>query len=217
MFVGHFGVALAGKKTAERPSLGTLFMASQWIDLIWPLLLLLGWEQVAIEPGNTAVTPLNFLHYPITHSLGAVLGWGLLFAGVYYWQKKDRTGALWLGLLVVSHWLLDFITHRPDLPLFPGEAIKVGLGLWNSIPGTLVAELAIFGFGIFIYLRKTRPTAKTGSWSFWALIVFLGIIYFGNIFGPPPPSVNAIGIAGLSQWLIVAWCYWIDRHREISS
>ena len=216
MFIGHFATGLAAKKVVQKPSLGTLFIAAQFIDLLWPLLLIFGLESVVVDPGNTVVTPLNFTNYPISHSMLAVLIWALLFGGVYYMIKKDKKTSIWLGVLVFSHWLLDFLTHRPDLPLIPGLVqMKVGLGLWNSLAGTLIVELGLFGLGIYLYLSATKSRNKTGIYAFWSLVVFLLIIYTGNIIGPPPPSdVFAIGMMGMSQWLLVIWAYWIDYNRE---
>ena len=216
MFIGHFATGLAAKKVAQKPSLGTLFMAAQFIDLLWPVLLLLGWENVIVDPGNTIVTPLNFTDYPFSHSMLFVLIWAVLFATVYYFIKKDKVSSIWLGVLVFSHWLLDLLTHRPDLPLMPGSGqTKVGLGLWNSLVGTMVVELGLFAFGIYIYLKVTKAKNKTGTYAFWALMIFLFFIYLSNIFGPPPPpDVTTLGVVGLSQWLLVIWAYWIDRNRE---
>jgi len=217
MFIGHFALGLCAKKIANKPSLGTLFLAAQFVDLLWPVLLLLGLESVIVEPGNTVITPLNFTNYPISHSLLMSIVWGVVVGGVYYIFRKDRKGSIWLGMLVVSHWILDFITHRPDLPLYPGGA-KVGLGLWNSLPGTFLVEGIIFIIGIYFYLKSTKVKNKTGVYSFWGLIVFLVIIYINNLFGPPPPdSSTTIAFVGLSQWLLVAWCYWIDRNRTTVS
>ena len=216
MFIGHFATGLAAKKVTQKPSLGTLFIAAQFIDLLWPVLLIFGLESVVVDPGNTVVTPLNFTNYPISHSMIAVLLWAFLFGGVYYMIKKDKMASIWLGVLVFSHWLLDFLTHRPDLPLIPGLVqIKVGLGLWDSLAGTLIVELGLFGLGIYLYLSATKAKNKTGVYAFWSLIVFLLIIYTGNIIGPPPPpDTFAIGMLGLSQWLLVIWAYWIDYNRE---
>jgi hypothetical protein len=215
LFVGHFGAGLAAKALAPRVSLGSLFLAAQFIDLAWPTLLLLGVERVRIAPGITAVTPLDFEHYPFTHSLLAVLLWGAGLAVVYRLISKDCRSALVLGALVVSHWLLDLVVHRPDLPLYPGSA-KVGLGLWDSVAGTLVVELAVFGLGATLYLRATRSRDRTGAWALWSLLGFLLLVHLGNLLGPPPPSVAAIAWVGQAQWLLVLWGYWIDRHREPS-
>jgi membrane-bound metal-dependent hydrolase YbcI (DUF457 family) len=213
MFIGHFGAAFAAKKIDNKPSLGTLFMASQFIDLLWPIFLILGLEKVKIDPGNTAFTPLDFIYYPFTHSLFGTIVWAILFAGIYYLIKKNLKISLILAMLVISHWLLDFLTHRPDLLIFPFGDYKVGLGLWNSIPATLVVESLIFASGIFLYFKSTRAKNKVGNIGLWSLIVFLIVVYLANIFGPPPPSENEIGYAGLALWILVAWAYWVDKNR----
>ena len=165
MFVGHLAVGFGGKAAARDTSLATLFMAAQFIDLLWPTLLLIGLETVAIQPGITRVTPLDFVDYPITHSLLAVIGWAVLFGAVYFMARRYRIGALMVGAAVLSHWLLDFITHRPDLPLYPGGA-RVGLGLWNSLWGTLGVELTLFAIGVWLYARTTRAADRAGSLGF---------------------------------------------------
>ena len=217
MFIGHFAAGLATKKVAAKPSLGTLFIAAQFIDLLWPVLLLMGMESVVVDPDNTVVTPLNFTHYPISHSLLAVLIWAVLLGGIYFLIKRDKKSSIWLGLLVISHWLLDLVVHRPDLPLLPGRGqIKVGLGLWNSLYGTMILELALLGIGVYFYTSVTKARNKTGRYAFWALIVFLVLVYFSNLFGPPPPpDESMIGLVGLSQWILVIWAYWIDYNREM--
>ena len=162
MFIGHFGVALAAKKVAPRTSLGTLVMAAQFVDLLWPLFLLLGVERVIIAPGTTAVTPLDFISYPLSHSLLADLGWACLFAGIYKIVKHDSRGAVCLWFVLISHWLLDALSHRPDLPLYPGSSTYVGLGLWNSRVWTILVESAIFAIGARLYARATHPRDRIG-------------------------------------------------------
>ncbi|WP_224962371.1 metal-dependent hydrolase [Geomonas subterranea] len=213
MFIGHFAVGLGAKAAAPKTSLGTLFLASQFVDLLWPTLLLLGFERVHIAPGITSVTPLDFEWYPISHSLLAVTGWAVLVALVYQAARKYPPGAIVLGLAVLSHWFLDLVVHRPDLPLVPGGSMKVGMNLWNSLAGTFIVEMGLFAVGLVLYLRKTNARDAVGRWGLWALIVLLMGIYLGNLFGPPPPSVAAIAWVGQSQWLLVLWGYWVDRHR----
>lgn len=215
MFLGHFAVGFGAKAVARKTSLGTLFLSVQFVDLIWPTLLLLGIEHVRIEPGITTVTPLNFVHYPITHSLLMVLAWGAAFGGIYWLARKYTVGAIVVGLGVVSHWVLDLIVHRPDLPLYPGDSPEVGLGLWNSLAGTLAVEGLLFAAGVALYLRVTRAKNRIGLYAFWSLVGFLALIYVANIFGPPPPDVRAIAWAGHLQWLFILWGYWIDRHRDV--
>lgn len=213
MFLGHFGVGFAGKKFSKSASLGTYFMAAQWIDLLWPILLLLGIEKVKIEPGISNVTPLNFNYYPFTHSLAAAIIWGVIFGVIYFLIKKNSKTSIILGVFVVGHWVLDFLVHIPDLPIFPGSELKVGLGLWNSFTATIILEGLIFGIGIYLYYKVTKTKNKTGTYSLIGLVVFLILIYISNLFGPPPDSVKAIGIVGNAQWLIILWGYWIDKNR----
>ncbi len=213
MFIGHIGLALAAKSVAPKPLLGTLTLAAQWADGLWPIFLLLGWEQVRIVPGITAVTPLLFVSYPYTHSLIADVFWGVILGGVYFALRRDRNAAFWLFALVISHWVLDFISHRADMPLWPGGAMY-GLGLWYSVPATLFVEFGLFGFGVVVYARVTRPRDRLGSVLLWIFIAVLAVIYLMSVFGPPPPSVEVLAWSGLLGWLFLAWAYWIDRHRE---
>jgi hypothetical protein len=138
----------------------------------------------------------------------------LLFGAVYFLIRRDRRTSLVLGLAVLSHWLLDWLSHRPDLPLFPGGA-RVGLGLWQSLPATLVVELGLFIVGVALYRRVTRAADRTGRWALWSLVTLLVVIYAGNLFGTPPPDATAIGWVGQAQWLLIAWAYWLDRHRPV--
>lgn len=212
MFIGHAAVALAAKPLAPRASLALLLAAAFWVDMVWPVFLLLGIEQVRIDPGNTAFTPLDFVHYPWTHSLAAVIVWSLLFGLVCI--RIGRLEALILGSLVFSHWLLDALSHRPDLPLWPGSGALIGFGLWNSVPATLIVECAMFAAGVAIYVRSAPSRDRIGTWAFWGLIGFFAIAYLGNAFGPPPPNVQAIAIAGIAGVaLFTVWSWWADRHR----
>ncbi len=167
MFIGHFAVGFGAKRFAPRVSLGTLFLAAQFIDLLWPTLLLFGVERVRIAPGITAFTPLDFEHYPWSHSLFMVVVWGGLFGVVYYALRRDVRASVVLAMAVLSHWLLDFFTHRPDLPLWL-DGSRVGLGLWNSVPATLVVEIGLFVCGILLYVRTTRARDAAGRWTLWA-------------------------------------------------
>lgn len=214
MFIGHLGVGLGAKKIDTKPSLGTLFFAAQFIDLLWPIFLLLGIEEVKIDPGNTIFTPLDFVYYPFTHSFAGVLFWGIVVGAGYYFINKNSKTAVLLGALVVSHWVLDLLVHAPDLPIVPGLDIKIGLGLWNYFVLTLIVELAIFAVGTFFYLQVTKAKNKKGNYGFWGLIIFLLLTYFMNIFGSTPPSVEAIAWVGNFQWIVIIWAYWVDRNRE---
>jgi hypothetical protein len=213
MFIGHFGVALAARKVAPKPSLGTLAFAALLVDGIWPIFLLLGWETVAIVPGTTVVSPLVFVSYPFTHSLVAGVLWAGLLAGSWYALRRDRSGALWLAALVLSHWVLDVASHRPDVPVLLDGPV-LGLGLWNSLPASLAVELALFAAGAWIYASATTARDRIGTWSLIAFVLVLTALYVSSVFGPPPPSVEVLATSGLAGWLFIAWAYWIDRHRD---
>jgi hypothetical protein len=216
MFIGHYGLGLASKRVAPTLSLGTLFLASQWADLLWPVLLLTGVERVSIRPGITTVSPFDFEYYPYSHSLVALIFWGILLGLIY----RALTGRSWrsavvIGALVVSHWFLDVIVHRPDMPLAPGVGLRLGLGLWNSLAGTLIVEFGLFAMGIWLYVKTTVARDRIGSVGLWCLLVFLALVELANLLGPPPPpGASAVAMAGLAMWLLVLWGYWVDRHRE---
>jgi hypothetical protein len=214
MFIGHFAVALAARPAAPRASLGTLFIACELVDLVWPVLLLAGVERVVIRPGITAFTPLDFVHYPWTHSLLMSVVWAVAFAALYFSFTKKGREAVVVGLVVLSHWFLDLVMHRPDLPLAPGGEQRFGLGLWNSVAGTLAIEMGLFIFALAFYLRKTRPLDRAGNWGLWLLVALLVVSYLGAAFGAPPPSVEAIAWLGIAGGIVFAgWGYWLDRHR----
>jgi len=214
MFIGHFGLGFGAKRAAPAVSLGTLFIACQFADLLWPTLVILGYERVEVQTGATVMTPLNFISYPYSHSLVALCAWGAMFGAAYILVRRGRIqAALTIALLVVSHWLLDYVTHRPDMPLTLSGSTRVGLGLWNSMIGTLVVEGAIFAAGIVLYLRATTARDRVGVWSFWGLVAFLIVVHLASTFGPPPPTASAVAWSAQAMWLIVAWGYWVDRHR----
>jgi uncharacterized membrane protein YhaH (DUF805 family) len=215
MFIGHFAVGFAAKRLAPQASLGTLLLATSFVDLVWPVLLIAGLEHARIDPGNTAFTPLDFYDYPITHSVVGGLLWAALLGGVWYARRRIGRAALVIGSLVMSHWVLDAISHRPDMPVLPNGPY-VGLGLWNSVAATMVVEGAMFAAGVAIYVRMTRARDRVGTWSLVALVAFLCVMYVLNAVAPPPPSARALAYGALLAWLLIPWPYWIDRHRVVS-
>ena len=213
MFIGHFAVGFAAKRALPRLSLAALFVAVQFADLLWPVLVASGVESVRIAPGDTAFTPLEFLSYPWSHSLLMLAVWGLIFGAAVGARTRVPRALPLIAVLVVSHWVLDWVTHRPDMPLYPGSA-KIGLSLWNSVPMTLLIELAMYAAGVAIYARTTQPIDAGGRWGFWVFVATLLMIYLANLSGPPP-SIAAIWIAGLAGGAVLtAWSWWFDRHRR---
>lgn len=216
MILGHYAVAFGAKCYAPRASLGTLIFAAILLDLLCSVFLLLGWERVRIVPGLMSASPLDFEHYPISHSLLSALVLAGVLGGAYLIFRRYPRGAAVLALAVISHWVLDLPMHRPDLPLWPGSDIKLGFGLWNSIPGTLLIELSLLAAGVVLYTRVTHPRDHTGTRALLAMVGFLVIIFLVTLFGPPPPNQDALAIASLTLWLTVPWGYWTDRQREPS-
>lgn len=215
MFLGHFGVAFAAKRAAPEVSLGTLFAAAQAADLLWPNLVLAGLERVEVEPGATVVTPLDFVHYPWSHSLLAMSVLGLVVAGLWRLLREGRyESALVVLATILSHWFVDLVVHRPDLPLAPGDGPRLGLGLWNSLPATLAVEGGLLAVGLSVYLRSSRGRDRIGRIGLGALVAFLVVVYLASVFGPPPPSAAAVAWVAQSMWLLVAWGWWVDRHRD---
>jgi hypothetical protein len=215
MFIGHFALAFGAKKYAPEVSLGILFLACQLADIIWPNLVILGLEVVEIDPGNTAMTPLNFLYYPFSHSLVTLLLWSALFAALYaFLTHTGKKPAIVIALLVLSHWVLDFLTHRPDMPITLNDPSPLGLGLWNFPFIAVPLELLIFGAGIWLYTRHTRAKNRQGSIGFWMLVIFLLVVYTASLFGPPPPSASAVVWSAQALWLIIAWGFWVDHNRQ---
>lgn len=214
MFIGHFAVGFAAKKYAPRTSLCVLLAAPLLSDLLWPAFLLLGWERVRIDPGNTKVTPFDFVYYPWSHSLLFCAIWATLFAFIYDRLTGYRPGtiAIWIG--VVSHWVLDWITHAPDMPLYPGGP-RFGLGLWNSIAGTMAVEITMFAVGIALYVLATHARDRIGRYAFLAYVVLLIASYAGDIFSGPPASVRKdVAWPGLIAGpIMLVWAWWFDRHR----
>jgi hypothetical protein len=214
MFLGHFAVALGAKKAAPETSLGTLVVGAQLADLVWPIFLLLGWERVEIVPGITRITPLDFISYPYSHSLAAEALWAAAIGGVYYAVRRYARGAIVLALSVPSHWLLDFIAHRPDMPLVPGGT-RYGIGLWNHPAATIVVEFALFAGGMAIYLRTFRTKDRVHAYTLGALLILLSALYLAAILGPPPPDVETLAISALAMWLTLPWAAWGDRSSEL--
>jgi membrane-bound metal-dependent hydrolase YbcI (DUF457 family) len=213
MFIGHYAVGFAAKKASPGISLGWLFLAVQFLDLIWPTLLLLNIEKVDINHDPNQLTPLIFTSYPISHSLLMVIGWSILFGFIYWLIKKNIRYAVVLGMCVLSHWILDFIVHYPDLPLYPGNSPKVGLSLWGFPVIESIIELLMFITGVTIYLRITAAKNKIGTYVLWTLIVLLVGAFVANIFGPSPTDVKSVAWGAQLLWIFVGLAFWTDYNR----
>ena len=215
MFIGHFGVGFASKRFAPRVPLVLLLVAALVPDILGPFFSLLGWEHVRIAQGNTRFTPLDLYDYPWSHSLLMTIAWATLLALMYWFWQSDRIASLVIWIGAASHWVLDWITHRPDLPLYPGAQGRYGLGLWNSIPGTMFLELAIFGIGVWMYVHGTTPRDQIGKYIFFAYVLILLLLYVAIPFSSPPQSVRQLNYTSIVLTVILlAWASWIDARRD---
>ena len=213
MFIGHYALGLATKRVEPRLPLAMLLALPQVLDLLWPIFVLAGVERVEVAPGDTAFTPLRFVSYPWSHSLVMSMVWGVGLAAVVRARGAPVRAAGLVAALVVSHWILDVASHRPDMPLWPGGGPMLGLGLWRSIPATLVVEIGMYAAGVALYARATEPRDRTGTWAYAGLAGLLFVVYVANLLGPPPPSAKAVAASALALWLIPLWGVWIERHR----
>jgi membrane-bound metal-dependent hydrolase YbcI (DUF457 family) len=216
VFVGHFAVAFAAKPLAPKVSLPALILAAALSDALWILFFVLGIEQVVIRPGLMAANSLDLVYIPFSHSLLMDAFWGGLFGGLYFMKRRDSRGAWILFAAVLSHWLLDFATHRPDMPLAPGIGMRFGLGLWNSRAATFIVEGALWFGAVILYARATRPNNRAGVYAFWTMIVLLTALWVISLGGAPPPSLSSLAIVNTIFFAVVlSWAYWMNRSRDV--
>src|SRR5260370_23436529 len=157
MFIGHNAVGFASKKLAPSTSLLLLMGAPMLLHLLWPIFLLLGIEHVRIQPGATKLTPMDFYDYPWSHSLLMAAVWSIVAGVLYFAFTRYKRGAIVIGIGVISPWVLDYLTHLADLPLWPGGP-KVGLGLWNAPLAEIGIAAPMFAIGVALHRHITRPS-----------------------------------------------------------
>jgi membrane-bound metal-dependent hydrolase YbcI (DUF457 family) len=214
MFIGHFAVGFAAKKFAPCAFMAALIAAPIFLDMLWPLFLLLGWEHARINPGNTRYTPIDLYDYPWSHSLVMSIVWATALALLYQAVTRYKPGSVAVCFGVVRHWILDWITHRPDMPLYPGGGPRLGLGLWNSFAGTMIVEIGMLAAAVALYMSGTRARDGIGRYAFAAYVILLLMVFVGDRFSPPPDSMNEVAWTGLAAAVVVVpWAWWFDRHR----
>ena len=217
MFAGHYAVAFGLKRVEPRISLGALFLAVQLVDIAWGGTIFLGWEHARVVPGYLAASPLEFLDYPITHSLIAGMAWAAAMALIYYSLPTTNVTHHWrasliVGLAVLSHWPLDVIVHGPDLPLTPAGSARLGLGLWRSVPLTLLVELGLLAVGAALYatLRSRRHPVRPLRLA--TLLAVIVAFYLSSFLGTPPADMRVIGaLATLGCLALAGLAWWADR------
>lgn len=222
MFIGHYGIALVLKKAYNGLSIGWLFIAVQLVDIVWTILVLLGVEKVAIVPGITKVNPLDFYYYPYTHSLIAFFFWSfLVFIICYFIKNKSGLSRFKFGLIlafvVFSHFLLDVITHRPDIPLAGEESVKIGFGLWNHVAFSYILEAVIFIVGFWLYFKSGLLKTTKRKAAFLIFAVSLLVLNLINLLGSPPSDTNIVALSGLSLYIVIAlFGFWIDKQKSVT-
>jgi hypothetical protein len=216
MLVGHFAIGLGAKPIAPRVSVGTLMLAAVVADLLFWIFVLLGIEHVRVQPGITVTNALDLYDIPLSHSLLMDSGWAVLLGSFYFLRHRNLRGAWVLGAVVLSHWVLDFVSHRPDMPLAPGLHIYLGLGLYNSRVGIFLVEGVLWVVGVVIYAQATKPKNHAGRFGFWLVVALLTLLWISTLNGRPPSNLRAAGISSLIFFLcVVAWAYWIDRVHSL--
>ena len=215
MFVGHFAVGFFAKLVAPRVSLPVLFAAVSFLDILWPLFIVLGIEHARIVPGITEASPLDLYDFPWSHSLVTSLAWSIAFALPLFTARHVREGLVVAGC-VFSHFVLDFVTHRPDLPLAPGMEERYGLGLWNALVPAVVIEASLFALGVIAYVRGTKATGRWGTIGLYSFVALMTLSWLSGVFGPAPPGIQVVAITALIFIPItLAWSWKIDRARPI--
>ena len=215
MFVGHLAVALAAKRYEPDVNLAWFIAGVSAFDLVWPIFVLAGLEHVSITPGATAFTPLVFDSYPWSHSLVMTAIWGLLLIIIARFAKVPSSAWTLLAFCVFSHWPLDVLTHAPDMPLWPGNSPKLGLGLWNSIPGTFLVEGAMWLVGIAIYVQTLSQRGRRPGIPFWSFVFVSTFLWASGPWGPQPPDERTVAMFSMVGWIVVPWAWWADRRGKL--
>lgn len=218
LFIGHYGVSLGAQPAGKRVPLWVLFIAVQWLDVIWSVLVLSGVEKLRIVPGYTEANSLDLFYMPYTHGLAGAIVASLAFGGlVAISLNKDRRATFLLVTLVsFSHWLLDLIVHTNDLPLY-GNTAKVGFGLWRHVALSFPVELSVLAAGAWLYARSTKFVSAKGRFAYWGFVIVLAALQGYANFGPPPSSPNAMAATALAFYLMLAALAACLEHFAIES
>jgi hypothetical protein len=213
MFVGHYGVSFAARRAGKRVPLWVWFIAVQWLDVIWSVLVLMGIEKLRIVPGFTEANPLDLYYMPYTHGLPGAIVLSLILGGIVALFTTGNRGAtiLLVAAASFSHWVLDLLVHTPDLPLYDNTA-KVGFGLWRHVAFSFPLELIVLGLGAWLYALMTGFASAKGRYVFWGFVVFLAAMQVYANFGPPPASPEVMAVMALAFYLVLALlAAWVER------
>jgi len=217
MLVGHFAVGLAAKRIEPMVSLGTLVLASMTADFLWCIFMMAGIEHVQIKPGMGAANYFAASDIVMSHSLLMDGLWAALLSAAYFLKRRSPRGAYVIFAVVISHWLLDWISHRPDMPLSPGVHRYFGLGLWGSIPAAVIVEGGFWLLAVIVYSRATHAKNRTAIYAYWIVVAVLTLVWYNNLAGPPPPNPQTVPVTSFLLFsLVAAWAYWMNRIRSAS-
>ncbi|MGE5110213.1 MAG: hypothetical protein ACM3JB_05095 [Acidobacteriaceae bacterium] len=215
VLVGHVAAGMIAKRIEPKVSLGTFVLAAMLADLLWCIFMLAGVEHVHYGVGMGTANYVTDSNTPFSHGLLTNMLWAGLFAVAFFVKRHYWRGTLLILAVVLSHWILDFISNR-EMPLVPGMSKVFGLDLWASTPLTLVVEGGLWLVGIIVYLRQTPASSRIGVYGFWFVAALITLVWYNNIAGPPPPNPNSAPIFALILFsLIVAWAYWMNRARSL--
>jgi hypothetical protein len=222
MFAGHYGVAFGAKPAARQVPLWVWFIAVQWLDVIWSLLVLAGIEKVRIVPGFTEANTLDLYYMPYTHGLPGAIALSLFLGGIVAIFTKENRGAITLLVAAASfsHWVLDLVVHVPDLPLYDDSA-KVGFGLWRNVAVSFPLELIVLGLGAWLYARAATFKNANGRYAFWGFVAVLGVLQIVANFGSAPSSPESMAITALGLYLglalLAAWVEWFASGEAVAA
>ncbi|SCK12308.1 hypothetical protein VAR608DRAFT_0684 [Variovorax sp. HW608] len=216
MFAGHMGVGLALGRAERRVNVGVFIAAGLLLDLLLWLFVLLGWETVTL-PADFARTHQPEFIFPYSHGLLAAVGWSAL-AGAAAFAAYGRLGAARMRIAslvaaaVFSHWLLDALVHRPEMPLASPGSATVGGGLWQNMPIAMAVEAAIVVVGLGLFLRGCRLSRRKRAALAMLSLIVLAFTVVGMTMAPPPPSAQAMAASSLAVLVLVcALAGWLAR------
>ena len=216
MFVGHYAASLALKSVEKKASLGLLFLAVQFVDILFFPFVLLGIERVNVVENFTQSTHFELEYMPYTHSLlASFLCAGFIYVVYQIVSPRNKSVALVMSIAVLSHWFLDLIVHTPDLPLWSDASKKMGFGLWHSAIATYALEATLLIAGLWLYLRSTTATSSIGKYGIGIFVMILLMVNVVNIFGPPfGDSKLSLATSALAMYFLFAGAaHWLDGKR----
>jgi hypothetical protein len=205
MFVGHYGVAFSAKPSTPVVPLWVYFIAVQWLDVVWSILVLCGVEKLRIIPGFTEANPYDLYYMPYTHGLPGAIVLSLALGAIVAAMVARQRGMAFLivSAAAFSHWILDLIVHIPDLPLYDNTD-KVGFGLWRHVAVSFTLEIAVLLIGAWFYARALPPAGRRGHIALRSFVVLLVLLQIYANFGPPPSSQTAMAIMALGLYVALA-------------